>query len=689
MGPRKEKSSLKRNRHSTGDDQEIKKPRRSQRISSQTQKDVKQHTPIKNQYLPSPLTNHESTATELVKEQTATPPEGRPSQIRHVTPLSSPQLHALSSPPQDTQPLSQFVYPPRDVELDLDDDDGTWGYLFPLTGVGKRLSLKKRAFCPAPTEPLEISRSTVKNVKRGKDQLKEDEEDYEADKQVVGFPAGGYLVGRHPECDMVIDIPTVSNRHFLVFNESRLGDTIAVLEDLSSNGTFVNEALLGRNKRRELEDGDEITILDEARFVFRYPKNRDSSAFNSRYRILQQLGKGHFATVYLCVERCTGFKYAVKKFERRMGESQKSQTEGLQQEIALLMSVSHPNVLCLKETFDELDGVYLVLELAAEGELFNLIVSKQRLTEAETRKIFVQLFQGTKYLHERNIVHRDIKPENILLTDKNLSVKLADFGLAKIIGEESFTTTLCGTPSYVAPEILENTRHRKYTKAVDIWSLGVVLYICLCGFPPFSDELYSRDNPYTLAQQIKMGRFDYPSPYWDSIGDPALDLIDRMLTVDVAKRLTVDECLEHPWTRNAGTINPADSTDGLTGAMHALDFSRRKVQRERTLLSDINDIKVNKVVPVDSQQMPGKDGGDTARVKVWQKNPNGKIVRTPKNKSKGTGTATAKKEEDPAANRQQDEFMGMGGKGDMQLFGDDISSRYLPEEVPDTQKSQK
>jgi len=111
------------------------------------------------------------------------------------------------------------------------------------------------------------------------------------------------------------------------------------------------------------------------------------------------------------------------------------------------MSVSHPNVLCLKETFDENDGVYLVLELAAEGELFNLIVSKQKLTEEETRKIFIQLFQGTKYLHERNIVHRDIKPENILLTDKMLSVKLADFGLAKIIGEESFTTTLCGTPS--------------------------------------------------------------------------------------------------------------------------------------------------------------------------------------------------------------------------------------------------
>ncbi|EXJ79075.1 CAMK/RAD53 protein kinase [Capronia epimyces CBS 606.96] len=687
MGPKTEKSSLKRNRHSTGDDQDTKKPRRSQRISSQSQKDG-QHTPLKQQYLPSPLTHNASTATEPAKEATATPPEGRPSQIRHVTPLSSPQLNALSSPPQDTQPLSQFVYPPRDIEPDLNDDDGTWGYLFPTGSAGHRLVLKKRAFCPAPAKPLEVGRSTVKSKKRGKTELNDAEVDYEKEKEITGFPAGGYLVGRHPECDLIVDIPTVSNRHCLIFNENRNSGTLAVLEDLSSNGTFVNEALVGRNKRRELEDGDEITILDEARFVFRYPKSRDSSAFNSRYRILQQLGKGHFATVYLCVERLTGFKYAVKKFERRMGESQRSQSEGLQQEIAVLMSVSHPNILCLKETFDEPDGVYLILELAPEGELFNLIVSKQRLTEAETRRVFIQLFQGTKYLHERGIVHRDIKPENILLTDKNLSVKLADFGLAKIIGEESFTTTLCGTPSYVAPEILENSRHRKYTKAVDVWSLGVVLYICLCGFPPFSDELYSRENPYTLAQQIKMGRFDYPSPYWDSIGDPALDLIDRMLTVDVENRITIDHCLEHPWTRNVGYINPADSTDGLTGAMGALDFSKRKVQRERTLLANINDIKVSKVVDLPDQKVPGqtRPPGSPVHVKVWDKNPSGKNVRISPpqiRKADGrNGEADPKHEEHPAAHRQQDEFMQMGGRGDMQLFGDDASSRYLPEEKP-------
>lgn len=198
--------------------------------------------------------------------------------------------------------------------------------------------------------------------------------------------------------DLVLDIPTISNRHCLIFNETRNGDVVAVLEDLSSNGTFVNEAILGRNKHRELEDGDEVTVLDEARFVFRYPRTRDTNGFRQQYRILQQLGKGHFATVYLCVERATGTKYAVKVFERRQSESQKSQTETLQQEIALLMSVHHPNVLCLKDTFDERDGAYLVLELAPEGELFNYIVRNQKLSEKETRDVFIQLFEGLKYL---------------------------------------------------------------------------------------------------------------------------------------------------------------------------------------------------------------------------------------------------------------------------------------------------
>ena len=193
-------------------------------------------------------------------------------------------------------------------------------------------------------------------------------------------------------------MPTISNRHCIIFNENKGGKTTAVVEDLSSNGTFVNEAILGRNKRRELENADEISVLDQARFMFYYPKNRESNGFRQQYRILQQLGKGHFATVYLCVERCTGMQFAVKRFERRHGEGGKSQKDGLQQEVGVLKSVSHPNMLCLKDTFDEEDGVYLVLELAPEGELFNTIVMKQKLSEEEARKVFIQLFQGIKYL---------------------------------------------------------------------------------------------------------------------------------------------------------------------------------------------------------------------------------------------------------------------------------------------------
>ena len=189
-----------------------------------------------------------------------------------------------------------------------------------------------------------------------------------------------------------------------------------------------------------------------------------------------------------------------------------------------------------------------------------------------------------------------------------------------------------------------------------------------------------------MAQQIKMGRFDYPSPYWDPVGDPALDLIDRMLTVDAEKRLTIDECLEHPWTRNVanGHINPTDSTDGLTGAMSTLDFAKRKVQRERTLLADINDIKVSKVVKIKPGTVPGdRDKIGPKKVKVWEKNVEGKKAVTPSDVKKNAQTETnGHSEEHPAANRQQDEFMHMGGKGDMPLFKDDASSRYLPEEVP-------
>jgi serine/threonine-protein kinase Chk2 len=248
----------------------------------------------------------------------------------------------------------------------------------------------------------------------------------------------------------------------------------------------------------------------------------------------------------------------------------------------------------------------------------------------------------------------------------------------------------------------------------------VVLYICLCGFPPFSDELFDpQNNPYTLAQQILGGRFDYPSPYWDSVGDPALDLIDRMLTVDPEKRITIEGCLEHPWTTGneipptqlAASMASMDSTDGLVGQFQSqLDFSRRKPVRERTLLSSLNDVIVKKVIDLQEDSK-----GESQSLKVFQKNKgkkgtqqtlqlhqnNGGIatpdaertspassggdtvadsVKSPATTKSAKGKKSAKgqkKEATPAHNRAPDEFMMMGGKGDQALFGDDGESRYV------------
>ncbi len=175
-----------------------------------------------------------------------------------------------------------------------------------------------------------------------------------------------------------------------------------------------------------------------------------------------------------------------------------------------------------------------------------------------------------------------------------------------------------------------------------------------------------------MSQQIKMGRFDYPSPYWDSVGDPALDLIDRMLTVDVDQRITIDECLKHPWLTQR-PFNPADSTDGIVGALDQLDFSKRKVERERTLLSSINNVKVARVIEVNAENRP---------VKLFEKNADGKRMPTPDDDVLANTNGKAAMEERPAANQATAVFMEMGGKGDEPLFGDDPPSRYKASEVP-------
>ena len=294
-----------------------------------------------------------------------------------------------------------------------------------------------------------------------------------------------------------------------------------------------------------------------------------SRSFFDKYVAGKELGTGHYAIVKEARNKETGATVAVKIFHPQMNDDDK-RTKKFTEETKILLSITHPNIVKLIDRFVEPVSktqiqTYLVLEKINDGELFERIVKKTKLREDETKALFKQLLDGLQYLHDRNIIHRDIKPENILLSIKkrtspdeialgpwdddelDITVKIADFGLAKFTGEMKFTNTLCGTPSYVAPEVLSKTG---YTSRVDMWSAGVLLYVCLCGFPPFSDQL----APPTMKDQILQGKFAFYSPYWDEIDDCVLHLISNLLVVNPARRYSVEQTLKHQWF-TASSIN--------------------------------------------------------------------------------------------------------------------------------------
>jgi len=257
------------------------------------------------------------------------------------------------------------------------------------------------------------------------------------------------------------------------------------------------------------------------------------------FHIGKRLGKGSFSIVYEGTSTSDGSKVALKVISKAaVGEK----TSMLVTEVRILQAVEHENVIQLRDIFESDDEVILVMEVVTGGELFDRVVRKGCLAEAETAGIIRQVLSALAYLHARNIVHRDLKPENLLFTSAadDALVKIADFGLSTVVDDsQSALKTACGTPGYVAPEVLAQIG---YGAPADMWSVGVIMYILLCGFPPFYDE-----NINVLFEQIMAGDFDYPSPYWDGVSDTAISLIDSLLVVDPDTRLTAEQALQHPW----------------------------------------------------------------------------------------------------------------------------------------------
>uniref|UniRef100_A0A8C3U6T0 Serine/threonine-protein kinase DCLK2 n=1 Tax=Catharus ustulatus TaxID=91951 RepID=A0A8C3U6T0_CATUS len=264
-----------------------------------------------------------------------------------------------------------------------------------------------------------------------------------------------------------------------------------------------------------------------------------SSTILEKYKVGKVIGDGNFAVVKECVERSTGKEFALKIIDKAKCCGKEHLIEN---EVSILRRVKHPNIIMLIEEMDTPTELYLVMELVKGGDLFDAITSSTKYTERDGSAMVYNLASALKYLHGLNIVHRDIKPENLLVceySDGTKSLKLGDFGLATVV--EGPLYTVCGTPTYVAPEIIAETG---YGLKVDIWAAGVITYILLCGFPPFRSENNLQED---LFDQILVGKLEFPSPYWDNITDSAKELISLMLHVNAEARYTAAQILSHPW----------------------------------------------------------------------------------------------------------------------------------------------
>jgi len=300
----------------------------------------------------------------------------------------------------------------------------------------------------------------------------------------------------------------------------------------------------------------------------RAPEKPKPRRFIDNYDKGKKLGSGGFSVVYECIRKTTQEAFAVKVIAKNQSPEELNL---LQREIDIMRKLKHPNIIALEEVFDEDDNIYLILELVTGGELFDQIVARGTYTEADAANLIKQILEAVAYMHEHGVAHRDLKPENLLISSPSSdSIKITDFGLSKDFGEGTLKTS-CGTPDYVAPEVLKG---QPYDHSVDIWSIGVITYILLCGFPPF----YGNTDAQIFDKILKC-QYDFPSPDWDNVSDDAKQFVSAILNLDPQARPTATDCLEAPWMQNNAPAKP------LINRNQSVRLAQYNEQRKKQLAS--------------------------------------------------------------------------------------------------------
>ncbi|KAJ6908571.1 hypothetical protein NC651_018847 [Populus alba x Populus x berolinensis] len=320
--------------------------------------------------------------------------------------------------------------------------------------------------------------------------------------------------------------------------------------------------------------------------VIKEPTGHD---IHEKYTFGKELGRGEFGITYQCFDIKTGEKYACKTISKSKLKSE-IDVEDVRREVEIMRHLpKHPNIVSFREAYEDTDAVHLVMELCEGGELFDRIVSKGHYSERAAAMVTKTILEIVKVCHDHGVIHRDLKPENFLFADASESsqLKAIDFGLSIFFEPGQRFREIVGSPYYMAPEILR----RNYGPEVDVWSTGVILYILLCGVPPFWAE-----TEEGIAHAIVRGEIDFTRDPWPKVSEEGKDIVKKMLDQNPYNRLTVEEVLENPWIQNARDVPNISLGENVRTKIKQFSLMNRfKKKALRVVADSLPDEQVDKI----------------------------------------------------------------------------------------------